>query len=346
MNQPESPPQFSKTLLVMGIICVLVVLFCFLLVAPDLPIHTLFGWCFYLNSASAKARMDFPAILQFMIATTLFLGLTHYLIRSFLHQAKTGANWQLRNSVSTLFALFASFTAGLAFVGVVHQIGWLAREPRIFHNSMEAPRRTQSRNNLKTIGLAALDYNDKWNSFPVGGTLLDRAIPGHSWQTFLLPYMDNLALFQKINLHQPWFASQNKPHFTTPVSSFKNLAIETDLNQKSDGYALSHYAANSHLAKLGESLSLDPANIPDGAGNTLLAGEVVSNFKPWGDPTNHRDPTLGLNTSPQGFGGPWKDSATGFLMGDGSTRMISKDIDPKILKALATPNGGEPVGEF
>ena len=35
-----------------------------------------------------------------------------------------------------------------------------------------------------------------------------------------------------------------------------------------------------------------------------MAGEVAGDFKPWGDPTNWRDPALGINRSPEGFGGP------------------------------------------
>jgi len=86
-------------------------------------------------------------------------------------------------------------------------------------------------------------------------------------------------------------------------------------------------------------------DMPDGNTHTLFAGEVISNFKPWGDPSNRRDPLLGLNTSPQGFGGTM-NLTTHFIMADGSVRGIYNKIDPKILKAIATPDAGEEVGQF
>lgn len=348
MTHPHSNRRAGITLPQILIACsILIVLFSTLLTSPDSVIHPCLGWYIFLSRMSAEVRLDAPAILQFVLATAVFLGLTHYLARSFFTQANISANWRFRDSVLITLALFVSFAAGLSFVGTVHQVGWLAREPYMFSGGMQAHLRTQSRNNLKHIGIAAYGYHDEWNSFPVGGTLLGHAIPGHSWQTFLLPYMDQLTLFQKIDFHQPWFASQNKPHFTTRIPIFKSPLIESDLKDQQNGYALSHYAANSRLAGLGESISLDRTSISDGTSHTLFAGEVVSNFKPWADPTNRRDPTLGLNTSPQGFGGPWSSRRmTTFLLADGSVRYLSDNIDPKVLKALATPNGGEPVGEF
>lgn len=299
MTHPHANRRAGMTLpQILIAFSILIVLFTLLLTSPDSVIHPCLGWYIFLSRTSAEVRFNAPAILQFVLATAVFLGLAHSLARSFFTQTKIGANWRLRNSVLITLALFVSFTAGLSFVGAVHQIGWLAQEPDMFSGGMQAHLRTQSRNNLKHIGLAAHNYHDEWSSFPVGGTLLDHAIPGHSWQTFLLPHIDELALFQKIDFHQPWFATQNKPHFTMQVPIFKNPLIETDLNDQQSGYALSHYAMNSHLAGLGESISLDRTSISDGTGHTLFADEVVDNFKPWGDPTNSRDPTLGLNTSP------------------------------------------------
>jgi prepilin-type processing-associated H-X9-DG protein len=84
------------------------------------------------------------------------------------------------------------------------------------------------------------------------------------------------------------------------------------------------------------------SDITDGLSNTLLAGEVNGNFKPWGYPANWRDPALGINKSPDGFGSPWRRrKGANFLFADGSIHFIQDDIDPVILKALSTPDGGE-----
>jgi len=75
----------------------------------------------------------------------------------------------------------------------------------------------------------------------------------------------------------------------------------------------------------------------------FVGGEVKSEFKPWGSPTNWRDPQIGLNKSPHGFGGPWKGGMTNLVMADGSVRPIHEDIDPVVLKALSTPAAGDEV---
>ncbi|MBA3313630.1 MAG: DUF1559 domain-containing protein [Planctomycetota bacterium] len=68
-----------------------------------------------------------------------------------------------------------------------------------------------------------------------------------------------------------------------------------------------------------------------------------ANAKAWADPTNVRDPALGINASPEGFGSPFKGGAN-VLMGDGSVRFVSEEIDRKVLAALATPSAGDDAG--
>ena len=34
------------------------------------------------------------------------------------------------------------------------------------------------------------------------------------------------------------------------------------------------------------------------------------------------------------------------LLSDGAVRFVSENIDPEVLKAMSTPNGGEAIGEF
>jgi hypothetical protein len=110
-----------------------------------------------------------------------------------------------------------------------------------------------------------------------------------------------------------------------------------------EGYGLSHYAANSHV--FGSDRPFAIHAILDGLSNTLFIGEVNSNFKPWAHPHNYRDPTLGINRSPHGFGGPSGSGGALFGMGDGSVRFVSEKISPAVLRALATPAGGERIDE-
>ncbi|HEX6986670.1 MAG TPA: hypothetical protein VF170_14915, partial [Planctomycetaceae bacterium] len=108
--------------------------------------------------------------------------------------------------------------------------------------------------------------------------------------------------------------------------------------------AAAHYSANAHL--FGANVGAAFPEIADGLSNTILAGEAAGSFKAWGDPTNVRDPALGINATPDGFGGPWKGGAN-LLLADGTVRLVSEEIDPAVLKALATPAGGEMIpGEF
>jgi hypothetical protein len=95
----------------------------------------------------------------------------------------------------------------------------------------------------------------------------------------------------------------------------------------------------------GPNTSVALEDIRDGTSNTIMAGEVNANFRPWGHPVNLRDPARGINTSPDSFGSPFAGGMH-FLLCDGHSRFVSEDIDSAVLKALATPDGGEHIGEF
>ena len=76
--------------------------------------------------------------------------------------------------------------------------------------------------------------------------------------------------------------------------------------------------------------------IPEGA-TTILAAEVAGEFKPWGDPTNLRDPARGLDASPDGFGGPTGEGAN-VLFADGSVRFMRPTTSPEVIRALGRPS--------
>ena len=62
----------------------------------------------------------------------------------------------------------------------------------MFTNYREAARRAQSSNNLMTIGLAALDYHDRFKRLPRGSAFNEFGEMRHGWMTRLLPYMEDV----------------------------------------------------------------------------------------------------------------------------------------------------------
>ena len=67
----------------------------------------------------------------------------------------------------------------------------------------EAARRIKCANNLKQYGLAIHNYHDVYNSLPPGGlwnlSSLDWGIPAPSWQVRVMPFMEQQALYDRVN---------------------------------------------------------------------------------------------------------------------------------------------------
>ncbi|NQT15332.1 MAG: DUF1559 domain-containing protein, partial [Planctomycetes bacterium] len=195
-------------------------------------------------------------------------------------------------------------------------------------------------NNLKQIGLGLLHYEADHETFPAGGTFNEYAEMQHGWMTMMLPNIDRGDL--EIDFSVPWDHPNNREALQTRLFLFENPAVRDPHPSYLEGYAPAHYAANSHV--LGGDRRMGISDVTDGLSNTILAGEIVEGFKPWGHPFNWRDPTLGLNV-PGGFGSPRLDRVILFAMADGRVRKVSPDVDPSVLRALATPAGGETVDE-
>ena len=150
--------------------------------------------------------------------------------------------------------------------------------------------------------------------------------------------MDQAPLYNRINIHQPWTTPENRKHFTQVIPDYLHPSVEETVSP--DGLALSHYIGNELLLETNGNTRF--RDITDGASTTIMAIESGEGFKPWGDPTNIDHPA---NVMREGR----KTSMVGgnhVLLSDGAVRFVSENIDPEVLKAMSTPNGGEAIGEF
>lgn len=308
----------------------------------ELPVRLLFGWGVFL--VRVVPRISFaPAGLATAFASTAVLVLT---FRRLLHRRtedSSGASltgWS--RSLRFLVIPPLLFAAGTGFIGIAKTSIWLGTTEVLLVNAgRRAANRSQSRTNLKQMGLGFFGYEDQEGALPPGG-LFDQTGRGlHSWATHLLPFLEETRLHEQVNWKEPWQSPGNRSAMQTEVSVLMNPGLQGSRRRRAHGYAPSHYAANVRV--LGANSRLRLKDIRDGTSNTIFAGEVNQGIRPWGDPLNWRDPTAGIN-SPNGFG-MWVGGCH-VLLGDGTVRFISETIDPNTLRQLSDPADGETVGPF
>jgi prepilin-type N-terminal cleavage/methylation domain-containing protein/prepilin-type processing-associated H-X9-DG protein len=142
----------------------------------------------------------------------------------------------------------------------------------------EAAGRARCQNNLKQIGLAMHHYHDARGTFPPG----NESFWGPGWATVLLPFLEQQAIADQLDLTQPvaspgpwqqvpnWVRLQKVqvPTYLCPSSPLPAL-IETDPGDNGPG---NWQLAGNYVAVMGASTSSSVADDPTGRGRAADCG--------------------------------------------------------------------------
>jgi hypothetical protein len=84
-----------------------------------------------------------------------------------------------------------------------------------------AARRTECKNHLKQISLALHNYADKYGSLPPAYTVDASGRRLHSWRTLILPFIEQQALYETIDLAKPWDDPANATARQASIAEFR-----------------------------------------------------------------------------------------------------------------------------
>jgi prepilin-type processing-associated H-X9-DG protein len=275
-----------------------------------------------------------------------------------------GVTWRSRTSIPSV-PLTTSFGGGSGVAVTGTLVALLL--PAVQQARMAA-RRTQSKSNLKQIGLAMHNYHDVHNQFPPGTHPNDdvEVDKRFSWMAEILPFLDQAPLFNQLDMDKAWDDESNKVLTDTVVPVFINPNLPDAQG------ATTHYVG---LAGVGEDAPTLPADhkragvfaydratlmrdIRDGTSNTAAVSESTGTGPGVKASPGDKDRWAAGGTDtiraltkkpyingPDGLGGSFPGGCN-VLFCDGSVRFISENIDPTVMEHLTTISGGEVIGAF
>jgi len=212
------------------------------------------------------------------------------------------------------------------------------------------------------IGLGLSHYVEAHGVLPLA-RVPNPALPREkqlSWMTQILLYIGEARPYQHVYAEKAWDDPANRPAFTWTPSIYQCPSQDHRVDEA--GYGLTHYVgiggvgpdgldqppASPTRGAFSDNGALSPEAIGDGAGQTLMTGEVLRPLGPWGAggwPTARPyDPAARpVNAdTPGNFGSPHAGGAH-FVFADGRSHFLSETIDPSVFHALCTVNGGEVI---
>lgn len=152
-------------------------------------------------------------------------------------------------------------------------------------NVRAAAARSRCQNNLKQIGLAFHQYHSNYEAFPAGVTD-KRAYPWVSWRVFLLPLLEQAALWQQIEAdflrQRQWWLNPRHPAeaetpalFRCPSESVGTLLVQPE--NASIGFSpylgVSGVSSGDRAGLLYFNSRVRFGDVVDGTSTTLFVGE-------------------------------------------------------------------------
>lgn len=238
---------------------------------------------------------------------------------------KQSANIPLRSGSWVSFVF--KFIVGFCVLGLV--IALLLPTRR---NAREAGRRAQCLNNVKQIGLALLNYEQRYHAFPPAYTVDANGNRLHSWRTFILPQLDRNDLFKKVDFSKPWNDPANREVYEATMEIYQCPKIELPAGHTT--YMVVVAPDGIFRGAAGRTVN----EITDGPAMTLVVAEVeAARHVHWMSPADtDLDWLLSLDKIEE-----LPHNGVNAVFADGRAKHLDPTTDKEQLRAMVSIAGGD-----
>jgi RNA polymerase sigma factor (sigma-70 family) len=255
-------------------------------------------------------------------------------------KSMTALSWKLTAAAAALVCAVTAVTAGVwSFTAPpvpAPRVPVAAPVPEVKKGdaaarTADARQRARSRNNLKNIVLAILNFHDANGHFPMNVTDKDGK-PLLSWRVELLPYLEHEDLYKEFKRDEPWDSEHNKKLLDKMPDVFR-------VGFEPKGETRTYYqgfAGPGTVFEPGKQVTLNA--ITDGTSCTLAvveAGPPVEWTKPADIPYDPKRALAKLE-------GPFSNVLIG-ATADGGTHPFPRDLDENTLRQMIEIADGSEV---
>lgn len=218
------------------------------------------------------------------------------------------------------------YTFAFALLMVVFVwIAWVA-----FAERSEHQRRQVDKSNLKRIGMALHQYQEKYQTFPPASIADSAGKKLHSWRVLILPFLGEDELYQKYDFSQPWDSLHNRELLGACPKVYQNAWLNP-----SPGRTAYLAIVDKRTAWPGP-IATRIADVRDGLSNTIHLVNVPESNRDWMEPEDIALEELGGLALSTDNSVPVRQH----LMMDGMVRAIAPSIDRDLYFSIISINNG------
>ena len=241
-----------------------------------------------------------------------------------------------RFSLKEMFALIAGFGSICGVIALLI--------PAV-ESAQQAARQMSSRNNLRTIGMAIVNYSDACQVLPQATIHNPQNVPLRSWRYAIIPFITNDPLYNLYDQSQPWNSAANDSLCRN--NNYAEYIFARPGARNKNKHCTNFVVVTGPGTMFADQEWITLKDVTDDHATTIMLVVIDHSDILWYEPRDMRIDNMSFVINDPDRSRPCIGNRRmrGAIVGmaDGSVKFLPQDTPPETLKAMLTIAGGETI---